>query len=66
MFGFYYAIAGLIFGTLCSIKAKGKQRCNTAWFTLGFALNIFAYILISIVPEYGTGTQGLKFNKFEA
>jgi len=57
MFGFYYAIAGLIFGALCSKKAKEKGMQNKDWFTLGFALNIFAYILILIIPLYNAKTN---------
>ena len=49
MFGFYYAAAGLIFGFLCSSKAKKFGIYNQDWFTLGFAFNIPAYIILSII-----------------
>jgi hypothetical protein len=61
MFGFYYAAAGLVFGILCSKKAKEKGISNTEWFTFGFALNIFAYFLLSMAPEKDNGAKELIF-----
>lgn len=48
MFGFYYSIIGLIFGVLCSIKAKEMGIRNMEWFTIGFAFNIPAYLVLHI------------------
>lgn len=52
MFGFYYTILGLIFGTLCSIEAKKRKISNTEWFTLGFAFNIAAFAALLIYSFY--------------
>ncbi len=62
MFGLYFAITGLIFGMLCSIKAKQKGRRNEDWFLLGFVLNIFAYIVILLFPIYQAKTKELVFS----
>ncbi len=42
MFGLWFSIAGLIFGTLCSLKAKEKNRVQKDWFILGFVFSFFA------------------------
>ena len=46
MFGFWFAIYGLFFGTLCSLKAKEKNRFTKNWFLLGFIFGIFAYLVL--------------------
>jgi hypothetical protein len=63
MFGFYYAIIGLVFGFLCSKKAKEKGISYKDWFTLGFALNIFAYFAISMVSEKGREAKELYYRE---
>lgn len=50
MFGLWFSIAGLIFGTLCSLKAKEKNRVQKDWFTLGFIFSIIALGIIYLLP----------------
>jgi len=52
MFGFYFAATGLLFGTLCSLKAKNRLSFNEEWFIVGFILNLPGYlILLSILRK---------------
>ena len=46
MFGFWFAIYGLFFGTLCTLKAKEKNRFTKNWFLFGFIFGIFAYLVL--------------------
>ncbi len=45
------AIAGLIFGTLCSVYAKKKNRYAKNWFLTGFVAGPIGLMLISILPD---------------
>ncbi len=45
LFSFY----GLFFGTLCSFKAKQKNRNTKNWFLLGFIFGFVAYIAIMVL-----------------
>lgn len=51
MFGLWFSIAGLFFGTLCSLKAKEKNRAQKDWFTLGFIFSIIALGILYILPR---------------
>ena len=51
MIGLWFAINGLFLGTLCSLKAKSKNRYTHDWFLLGFVFGIFAYIFLLILPN---------------
>ena len=51
MFGLWFSIAGLIFGALCSLKAKEKNRAQKDWFTLGFIFSIIALGILYILPS---------------
>jgi hypothetical protein len=63
MFGFWFSIYGLFFGSTCSVKAKGKNRFTKNWFTLGFVFGIFAYIvLISLPGENEESTMAMDLN----
>lgn len=53
MFGLWFSIAGLIFGTLCSLKAKEKNRAQKDWFTLGFVFSIIALGILHLLPSVG-------------
>lgn len=50
MFGFWFSIYGLFFGTLCSLKAKEKNRFTKNWFLFGFIFGIFAYLVLVNLP----------------
>jgi hypothetical protein len=51
MFGLWFSIAGLIFGTLCSLKAKEKNRVQKDWFTLGFIFSLIALGILYLLPS---------------
>jgi len=51
MFGLWYAVIGLVFGSLCSFKAKGKNRTQKEWFILGFIFSILGYMLLHLLPN---------------
>jgi hypothetical protein len=61
MFGFYYALIGLFFGVLCSIKAKEMGISNSEWFTFGFAFNIPAYLILRIFASKANFFKGADF-----
>lgn len=62
MFGLWFSIVGLIFGTLCSFTAKAKNRVQEDWFTLGFIFSFLALGILYILPEK---TDSQKEEKFE-
>ncbi|MEW6194341.1 MAG: hypothetical protein AB1521_04185 [Bacteroidota bacterium] len=45
------SIGGLIFGALCSIYAKKKNRYAKNWFLAGFVAGPIGLIIISILPS---------------
>jgi hypothetical protein len=49
MLGFYYAAAGLLFGILCSYKAKNKLTYNEEWFIIGFIFNLPGYLILLLL-----------------
>ncbi len=62
MFGLWYSIAGLIFGTLCSLKAKEKNRVQKDWFTLGFIFSIIALGILYILPSVDVEPVDIGFS----
>jgi hypothetical protein len=66
MFGFYYAVLGLIFGILCSVKAKDMKISNTEWFTLGFAFNIPAYLALFVYASRTDSSKQIDFHSGKA
>ena len=61
MFGLWFAIYGILFGTLCSVKASAKNRNTKNWFVLGFVFGIFAFVFLMILSK----VNDTLFNKFE-
>ena len=57
MFGFWFSIIGLVFGVVCSLKAREKNRASQEWFILGFIFSFLAYIVISLLPAEGPTEQ---------
>lgn len=51
MFGLWFSIIGLVFGILCSYKAKEKNRAQKEWFLLGFIFSFFAFGVIYFAPK---------------
>ncbi len=45
------AILGLLFGSLCSIQAKKKNRFTKNWFLTGFLTGPIGLTLISFLPN---------------
>lgn len=45
------AILGLLFGMLCAIQAKKKNRFTKNWFLTGFVTGPIGFMLISIMPD---------------
>jgi hypothetical protein len=50
MFGLYYSILGLLFGTACSYIARDKNRNQKNWFWLGFVFQIIPVIILWLIP----------------
>jgi hypothetical protein len=65
MFGLWFSIAGLIFGTLCSLKAKEKNRVQKDWFTLGFIFSIIALGILYLLPAVGVEPVDTDFPNVE-
>jgi hypothetical protein len=53
MFGLWFSIIGLIFGVICSLKAREKNRATQEWFILGFIFSVIALAVIYILPSKG-------------
>ena len=51
MFGLWFSIYGLFMGTICSLKANEKNRYTKNWFLLGFVFGIFAYLVLTLLPN---------------
>lgn len=51
MFGLWFAIYGMLFGSLCSIKASVKNRNTKNWFVLGFVFGIFAFVFLMTLSK---------------
>lgn len=51
MFGLWYSVIGLAFGSICSLKAKEKNRAQKEWFTLGFIFSILALGILYLLPS---------------
>lgn len=62
MFGLWFSIIGLIFGTLCSFKARKKDRAQKEWFALGFIFSIFAFGILYLLPSVGVETVDTDFS----
>lgn len=54
MFGLWFSIVGLIFGALCSFKARGKNRTQKEWFILGFIFSILGFTILYLLPNKKT------------
>jgi len=51
MLGFWFSVVGLLFGVICSLKAKKKNRTQHDWFILGFLFSVLAYLLIYLLRK---------------
>ena len=51
MFGLWFSVIGLIFGTLCSFIARRKDRAQKEWFILGFIFSALSLFLLLILPD---------------
>jgi hypothetical protein len=51
MFGLWFSIAGLLFGLICSVRAKEKNRATNDWFLLGFIFSFLAFGVLSLLPS---------------
>ncbi len=52
MVGFWFAIVGFLFGSLCSLTANRKNRNREDWFILGFVLSFVALAVLLWLPDY--------------
>lgn len=57
MFGFYYALTGLIFGIAVSRLASKKGGCGEDWFIIGFILNLPALLLLKYIYREKEGEK---------
>jgi hypothetical protein len=57
MFGLWFSIIGLFFGTLCSLKAKELSRSQKDWFTLGFIFSFLALVVLLIFSYYNKNEE---------
>lgn len=55
------ATLGLLFGSLCSIQAKKKNRFTKNWFLTGFLTGPIGLTLISFLPNLNQ--QGKRENE---
>lgn len=62
MIGFWISIYGMLFGTLCSLKAKEKNRYPKNWFTLGFIFGVFAYLFLIMLPAENEPAKEVSYN----
>lgn len=60
MTGLYFSIIGLIFGSLCSYKAKKNEYCTKNWFLVGFVLGPLGLIIINLRQTFN---RNLKTNE---
>jgi len=60
MLGFWIVPVGAVFGVLCSMKARKKERSFNDWFILGFIFSVIALLIISLLPE--ANLKGGKLN----
>lgn len=58
MFGLYYAIIGLVSGTICSLIANKKSRSQKDWFTMGQVLPGLSILILLLLSS-----KGDKFSK---
>ncbi|KAF0215588.1 MAG: hypothetical protein FD178_1610 [Ignavibacteria bacterium] len=49
MFGLYYAIIGLVSGTICSLIANKKSRSQKDWFTMGQVLPGLSILILLLL-----------------
>jgi len=57
MLGLWISLNGFFWGSLCSLKAKEKNRNSKNWFLLGFVFSFFAYITISVLAKLSPNTD---------
>ena len=62
MFGLWFSIIGLIFGTLCSYMAKEKNRAHKEWFTFGFIFSVIALVIIYLFPSVNQESVDTDFS----
>ena len=51
MFGLYYAIIGLVSGTICSLIANKKSRSQKDWFTMGQVLPGLSIVILLLISN---------------
>jgi hypothetical protein len=51
MFGLWFSIYGLTFGTICSVLAKSKNRNPINWYTIGIFFGIIGLIALAVFPK---------------
>ncbi|MDP3583452.1 MAG: hypothetical protein Q8S39_16060, partial [Ignavibacteria bacterium] len=51
MFGLYYAIVGLVSGTICSLIANKKLRSQKDWFTMGQVLPGLSIVILLLISN---------------
>jgi hypothetical protein len=61
MFGFWIVPIGTVFGILCSIKARKKERSFNDWFILGFVFSVAALLIITFLPNGNLKDENLPF-----
>ncbi|OGU67036.1 MAG: hypothetical protein A2499_09115 [Stygiobacter sp. RIFOXYC12_FULL_38_8] len=61
MFGLYYAIIGLVSGTICSLIANKKSRSQKDWFTMGQVLPGLSILILLLLS-----TKGAKYSNPDA
>jgi len=51
MFGLYYAIIGLVSGTICSLIANKKSRSQKDWFMMGQVLPGLSIVILLLLSN---------------
>lgn len=62
MLGFWIVPIGTVFGILCSIKARKKERSFNDWFILGFIFSVAALLIITFLPNNSAKDENFTFN----
>lgn len=63
MFGLYYAIIGLVSGTICSLIAHKKSRSQKDWFTMGQVLPGLSIVILLLLSNKNNQNENADSRK---
>jgi len=62
MFGLWFSIIGLVFGVICSVKAREKKRVGQDWFLLGFIFSVITFAILHFLPDENRKPAEMKYS----